>query len=272
MANIFSYLMPLVVKRLFDFKTALFLALFPTYVLYTTMPYAESIALFFAAAALLYATKRPLLSSVFFSPAVLIKYNLALGLPAFLKTWRLRHISLPLATVVAVALWHTVALGSPLAYFEMQRKYWGAEPAAPIQQIQWLLDGWFISYDWRISSLRITPEIWLVRNLAFEILFFIGATALKGLYLRYTLLESISLLFTIGTPAISIPRLLLSAFPALTYYSRRINTATYITATLLLMPIVTIWHIQVFCVVVRSPFHRRPTAVSGTDPAVFKKL
>lgn len=245
-ANFFSYLTPLVVGRLYGFKTALFLALFPTYVLYTTAPYAEGVALFFASAALLYAERRPALSSTFLALAVLVKYQMALALPAFVKTWRLRHYLPPAAAVSAVALWHTAALGSPLAYFEIQRQIWGAAPATPLQQAQWILEGWLTAQSWTLFGQRLEPWMWLARNWAIAAFFLAGAISLRGLHRRYALLQILPHLFTVGTPAISAPRFMLAAFPALSPYAQRVSPSLYIPVALALTAFVARWHFEAF--------------------------
>ena len=75
-----------------------------------------------------------------------------------------------------------------------------------------------------------SPTYWAVRNLLFEVFFFLGVFLLsrvKGYPWRwplvgYSLVVSLPLLFIEGTPVYSIPRLLLAGFPIFIEYSENV--------------------------------------------------
>jgi hypothetical protein len=74
--------------------------------------------------------------------------------------------------------------------------------------------------------MHLAPAYWLVRNLIFEIFYLAGAVLIlktqnknRIFLFVYSLCAIIPLLFVTGTPAISIPRLLLPAFPVFFGYT-----------------------------------------------------
>jgi hypothetical protein len=75
---------------------------------------------------------------------------------------------------------------------------------------------------------------WLVRNILFEVFYIFGAFYLfktkneNRVFLAvYSLIATIPLLFMTGTPLLSIPRLLLPAFPVFFGYSELLKKRTH---------------------------------------------
>jgi hypothetical protein len=237
--NSLSFVFPILVCKSFDFKTALFAELFPTYLVFTTIAYSDVIALVFLAAAILLLMKgRAIGSSLALSGAILAFFNLAWTLPAFLfhffreKSRRdlLAFFIAPLVTGVLILLWFKVQTGDLLAYFTLEAP-WGVAFANPVAQAQYLLcpggSGSFTCQSWEILGVALPPAYWLVRNLLFEAFYLVGALFLlkRGAVFLfvYCLLVFIPLLFLLGIPAMSIPRLLLPAFPVFLAYSTKLK-------------------------------------------------
>ncbi len=264
-ANAFSFLPPLLVLRLWGKREALFFSANPVYALFTTFPYAESLALTFLLAGL-WALKeeRPLASGLLFGLAVLSKYSavlpiagLSLYLLAFRREWRLPRLSrfyLPIgfAGLVSGLLFYLTA-GNPLAYLEVERG-WDAKIVGPIDSLNWLLArNWFTRQDWRVMSLHISPELWALRHLLFLGLYVLGlALLIKGRkdaefwYSLPTILLQASIR---GVPLISTPRLLLPAVPAWGALGEKLGgkgLTAAVVLMLLLTPFITCWHVYAF--------------------------
>ncbi|QIW23927.1 hypothetical protein EWF20_07030 [Sulfolobus sp. S-194] len=256
--NIFGYLFPIIVYKALDYKTALLLELFPIYIIYSTLPYSDVIYLTAIALVFYFLKKGKILpASIAMGFAIASFYSTALTLPSFvvkLKQSFLKFVIIPLIFGFSILSWYYVSTGNPFYYFELERSYWGVKFVAPLAQANWLMSGWFTTQHWTILSLELRPIDWLIRNLCFEIFFIILTLMLlrlkdkdKLFYLIYSLSVIIPLFFIVGTPVISIPRLLLAAFPS--FYSLKINKIwllIYVITSAALTPLFTFWQIYAF--------------------------
>ncbi|BCU68064.1 hypothetical protein HS7_15010 [Sulfolobales archaeon HS-7] len=256
--NVFSYVFPIILYKVFDFRTALVTELFPVYVVFSTIPYSDVVYLTFLALTFLLIKERKVLaSSVAYSLSIFTFYSIAWTLPAFivgLKKKFIKFVILPLITGAGIFFWYYRVTGTPFYYFEVEKAVWGVMFTNPIYQDVWLMNGWFTTQPWAILGVRLYPLEWLVRNVLFElfililILYFIRSTIPeKYFYLTYSLLAFLPLLLVIGTPAISIPRLLLAAFPA--FYNLKIGKwqlLLYVAICATLIPLVTLWQLYSF--------------------------
>jgi len=261
-ANAFSILPPLLALRLWGKREALFLAANPVYALFTTFPYAESLALTFLLAGLWFLEEeRSLTSGLFFALAVLSKYSAVLpiaGLSLYLlapgRKLGLSRFYLPVgfAGLVSALLFYLTA-GNPLAYLEVEGG-WDAKIVGPIDSLNWLLTrNWFTKQDWRVMSLHISPELWALRHLLFLGLYFLGlALLIKGkrdVEFWYSLPTVLLQASIRGVPLISTPRLLLPAVPAWGALGQRLEgkgLALAVALMLLSTPFITCWHVYAF--------------------------
>lgn len=244
--NILSFAFPLILMKTFGYKTALITVLFPTYLVFTTIPYSDVLSLLFLALSiLLIMRERIIASSAAVSLAICNSFNLAWTLPSYLlvllRGKRMRNLLfcvLPIATGVLILFWFKLKTGSYWTFFSVEHDVWMVCFATPLTQARWLLNvgghGWLTSQHWKIHGITLKPRYWLVRNLAFEAFYMSGAiilfrTAVKHrVFLGiYCLMVIVPLLFTIGTPAVSIPRLLLPAFPVFVGYSQLLRRQRY---------------------------------------------
>jgi hypothetical protein len=232
--NVISFIFPLVLHRTFGFKTALLAILFPTYLVFTTIPYSDVIVLLFLALSLFFVMREKIIaSSAMVSLAIMNAFRQAWMLPAYafiaLKSKRIRDLAffiIPALTGILILLWFDWRTGDFLSYFSLEKDTWGVHFTDPLSQIEWLRNGWFTTQTWTVFGLQLPPVYWIVRNLLFEGFYLVGAfyllrTANKNrifLFL-FSLSAIIPLLFVAGTPAISIPRLLLPAFPVFLGYA-----------------------------------------------------
>lgn len=256
--NIFGYLFPIIVYKTFNYKTALLLELFPVYIIYSTLPYSDVIYLTAVSLTFYFLKKEKILSaSIAMGFAIATFYSIAWTLPSFiikLKKSFLKFIIIPLLSGFSIFAWYYLSTGDPFYYFKLEKIIWGVKLVTPLCQINWLLNGWFTTQNWTILSLSLSPMDWLVRNLGFEIFFIILTINIirlndnnKWLYFTYSILAISPLLFIIGTPAISIPRILLSAFPS--FYSLKIEgiwLILYIIISIILTPLFVLWQIYAF--------------------------
>ncbi len=256
--NLFGFLFPIILCKTFNYKTALLVELFPVYVIYSTLPYSDVIYLTALALVFYFLKKgRVLPASIAMGLAILTFYSIAWTLPSFIIKLRksfLKFVIIPLLTGFSIFAWYYMFTGNPFYYFKLEKDIWGVKFVTPIYQVNWLLHGWFTTQDWTILSLHLTPIDWLIRNLVFEIFFIILTINIirlkddnKWLYFAYSLLAIVPLLFIIGTPAISIPRVLLSAFPV--FYSLKIKgiwLIIYILISIILTPLFVMWQIYAF--------------------------
>jgi len=245
--NILSFVFPLLIYESFGYTTALLTEFLPTYIAFTTLPYSDVIALTAIGASIMLLLKNRVDVRVgaCLSLAVATFYSLTYTLPSYLilsvgrgvgpsVKRALKIYLLPLISLLGVVLWYRQVHGV-FYYFTLEHNIWGVSLTTPIQQAQWLLNsngtGWFTSQNWYVLGLRLTPTYWFVRNLIFEAFYAAGTALLiwrtshpAKLFLAfYSATVEIPLLFIIGTPAISIPRLLLPAYPAIYGYAATLS-------------------------------------------------
>ncbi len=226
--NIISFVFPLVVYKTFGNKTALIAVLFPTYLVFTTIPYSDIVPLVFFTLSVFFLLKEKIIeSSISVGLAVLSAFHAVWMLPAYavdiIKTKRFKNIVFyiaPIAAGILVLLWFKLKTDNFMAYFSLETEGWREHFGTPFSQAKWLINGWFTNEPWKIFGIRLAPAYWLVRNLIFEIFYLAGAFLIlktqnkhRMFLFIYSLCAIIPLLFVTGTPAISIPRLLLPAFP-----------------------------------------------------------
>ena len=252
--NLLSFAFPILVWKAFGYRTALFAELFPTYIVFTTVAYSDVVPLVLLGATfLLLARERVLRASLALGGAIFAFYSLALTLPSFLvalsrkkRAADLLFYALPLAAVGAILLWYEVETGGYLSYIRLEAP-WQAGFGTPLAQVQYLLcphgQGTLTCQKWELFGVPLTPPYWVVRNLLFEAFYVAGALYLlrnksrqRAFLSVYSLSVVVPLLFVTGVPAMSIPRLLLPAFPVFVGYSDLLRgtrtTQVYITLSL----------------------------------------
>ena len=228
-ANALSFIIPYVIYRTFGFKVALLAELFPVYLVFTTIPYSESVTLLFLTLSVLLALQRRILaSSGSLSLAVFSAYAMAFATPsfaiAFLKRYRWKtflFFVLPVLTGLLILTWFRLVSGSYTTYFTVEATHWHVSVATPLQQAAWLQGKGTESLGfWPF------PGGWLTRNLPFEAFYVFGALYLlrmqaenRAFLAAYSLSVILPLFFVIGGPALSIPRLMLPAFPVFVAYA-----------------------------------------------------
>lgn len=232
--NVISFIFPLVLHKTFGFKTTLLAILFPTYLVFTTIPYSDAIVLILLALSLFFMLREKFIaSSGMISLAIIGSFHQAWLLPAYVfeifNLKRLRNLTfclLPLVTGILIFLWFKWKTGDVIAYFSIEEKSWGVYFASPYEQVLWLIKGWFAARTHTIFGINLPPIYWMLRNILFELFYLVGAVYLlwttnkhREFLFLYSLFAIIPLLFVIGTPAISIPRLLLPAFPVFLSYA-----------------------------------------------------
>ena len=243
--NILSFAFPLVLYRTFGYKTALIAELFPTYLVFTTIPYSDVISLFFLALSVcLILREKIIASSAAVSLAIFNSFNLAWTLPSFLvhllKQKRVKNLlfyGLPAGAGILILVYFQVRLGDWWRFFAIERVIWNVHFSNPVGQVVWLLNAgqtWFNNEIYQIFSLRLMTGYWLSRNILFEVFYIFGAFYLlktkneNRIFLAvFSLIATIPLLFMTGTPILSIPRLLLPAFPVFFGYSELLKKRTH---------------------------------------------
>jgi hypothetical protein len=239
--NALSFVFPVLLYRTFGFRTALFAELFPTYLLFSTIPYSDVVALIALAGCFLLLLKdRVTFASVCVSEAILTFFNLAWILPSFLfallekkrrRQWRsnLFFYVVPLMMGGLIAVWLKAHTGAYLDIEKLEAP-WGVTFVNPITQAVYLLcpngTGTYTCQRWEADGIFLPPLYWLVRNVLFEAFYVFGAFYLLKTAVRfrvffcvYCLSVTIPLLFWTGFVSLSIPRLLLPAFPIFIGYS-----------------------------------------------------
>lgn len=236
--NLMSFIFPLLLYKAYGYRTAFFAEMFPTYLLFGTIAYSDVIALVFIAGCLLLLMKdRISPASAAMSVAILTFFNLAWVLPSFLITlaanrrWRdlLLFYVLPVVTGGLIILWLNAETGVFLDFVKLESP-WGVRIVNPITQAYYLLcpsgTGSFTCQPWEADGVFLPPLYWLLRNIAFESFYIFGAFYLlrtrskhRVFLCVYCLSVTIPLLFLTGFVALSIPRLLLPAFPVFIGYS-----------------------------------------------------
>lgn len=226
-ANVLSVLVPVVVYVTFGFRAALLMELFPTYLVYTTIPYSEALTLLFLSLAVLLALRgRLFASSGSLSLAFIGAYSMAWAGPSFaLAFWKrirrrtLLFYLLPLLAGGLVLYWFQSAAGSYLYYFTVENVHWHVSLSTPWDQAVWLAQRDHVGF-WPF------PGTWVTRNLPFEAFYAFGALYLliskldnRVFLSAYSLSVILPLFFIIGGPAEAIPRLLMPAFPVFAAYA-----------------------------------------------------
>ncbi len=267
--NVLSFVFPLMLLRLVNFRTALLVALFPTYLVFTTVAYSDALALVFLGLGFLCFFKgRYLLAGVAIGAAGLVLYDLFVAAVPFLvymllfqKERRLRAyagVLVPVALAGASVLAaYEIATGNPFTFFQLERMLWGVKLSNPLAQLQWLSvhreAGTASSKFYVLLSLDLTPTYWVVRNLLFEA-FLVGGIFLltkiedprKWLYVTYSVVVALPLFFVIGTPVYSIPRLMLAAFPIFIGYSPLVRKRWQLTVYAVLAVLASFWMVLSF--------------------------
>jgi len=254
--NIFGYIFVFLAYKYYGFKGSLVLSTFPVFVLYSTIPYSDDIALTFLILSL---NLEGWLSALSLAGAIATFYNLAYTLPSFLLKYRRKiwYFIPPLVVggIILIAFW--IFTGSPLTFFSVENEYWYAYFTTPWCQAEWILN----CYDHFINTFfapcfHLSPLIYLLRNYAF-LAFYITGTILfykkyKNVFLTlYSLSIILPLFFIHGVPSISLPRLLLPAFPSLLGYvdiifKRNAYTVIYIIISFFLTFFFTEWQVLAF--------------------------
>jgi hypothetical protein len=226
--NALSFVVPYVLYRAFGFRVALLAEMFPTYLVFTTIPYSEALTVLFLALAIALAMRQKVFSSsAAVSLGVLSAFNAAFVLPSFVLAFarnRRRTIPffvLPVVAGLLILAWFQIVSGSYSTYFGIEATHWHVSLASPFQQAAYLLQEGTKSLGfWPI------PGGWLTRNLPFEafyvlgvLLFLLVRTENRGFLGAFSLSVIVPLFFVVGGPALSVPRLLLPAFPVFVSYS-----------------------------------------------------
>lgn len=212
------------------------LALFPPFLVFGTVAYSEGLYVLLAAAALALADRgRPLIGGLAAALATTTRF---MGGPALLVAflpwgrWRtLRDwlgFGLVALTGVGILAYLWLWTGQPFGYLEAQ-KPWGAALAWPWEHLDWLLHGWFTQQAGPVSSGNLTPVDTLVRDVVFSLPVVAGIVLLfrrpggtsAAVYSLVVFLAAIS---TVGTPAASLPRFLVAAFPAIAILGERVHS------------------------------------------------
>jgi hypothetical protein len=236
--NILSFVFPLILAKTFGFRMALFTELFPTYIVFSTIPYSDVVALIFLSATILLFTKKKILeASGSISLAIATFFNLAWTLFSFVIEFaRQKELKkavlfclLPLLVGLILILWFKTETGNYLGFFQIELR-WQTAFGTPLQQALYLLcpkgQGTLTCQPWEVHGVFLPPPYWLIRNLAFETFYLFGAFYLLKTKLQYnvflfvySLSVIVPLFFLLGFAAMSIPRLLLPAFPIFASYS-----------------------------------------------------
>jgi Gpi18-like mannosyltransferase len=263
-ANFFSFIPPIILNREKGIGEALFLVLNPAYVLYTSVPYSEAMALTFLLIGLyLFMSRKYTSSGILFALAMLTRYNsvLGAGMLLLILLWKreLRNtlrFSFPLVLAgIAILAFFWIKLGNPLGYFEIE-KTWDSGITTPVQQAKWIMKSWFTDQPWKFNGWHIGGIHWLIRNYLFIAIYLFGVILLfnkkrpeEGVYsLPYLVIQTVIK----GIPSISTPRLLLPAVPAWSVYGNICRKKALVIIGVITLPsmialhYITLWHIQAF--------------------------
>ncbi|CAI1494002.1 conserved membrane protein of unknown function [Thermococcus nautili] len=252
LANFLSFIPPFIVLRRWGLRPALFLALNPAYVLFTTAPYSEALALSLALAAYDLRDRKPEAAGVLLGLAVTAKYSMVLLAPAFILSREWKRFLIPFAVFCALlAAFFVQVSGSPFTYFEIERT-WDSSLDGPIAQAKWLLGSWFVKQNWHVGDFRLRGIHWLLHHWAFLVPYTVGLFLLarRRRWADFTFsAPTVALQYLItGVPAVSASRLLLPAVPA---WCALAETEDYVFITLIVAMLVGIhyaglWHMEAF--------------------------
>jgi Gpi18-like mannosyltransferase len=252
LANALSFVPPLLVLRRYGLKAAVLLSLNPAYVLFTTAPYSEALALSLALLAYELMEERPGAAGALLGLAVVAKYSMVLLAPAFVLSGQRKRFLAPFITfcLLLAAFFYRLG-GSPLVYLKIERA-WDSSLGGPIEQARWLLGSWFVRQGWHVGGFELSGAHWLLHHWAFVVLYTVGLLLLarKKLWTDLAFSAPTVLLqyFVTGVPAVSAPRLLLPAVPA---WCALAETEDYVFIALTLAMLVGIhyaglWHMEAF--------------------------
>ena len=239
--NVLSFIFPVVLYKAFNFRAALLAELFPTYLVFTTIPYSDIVSLVLLALTILLLLKnRIIAASATVSLAIMNSFNLAWTLPSYLfillekKKYRnLLFCVLPGIAGLLILIWFRWKTGDFWTYLQLEREVWKVHFTDPVSQIIWLFkvgDEWFAHVKYNIFGFKQVTVYWVIRNLVFEAFYIIGLVKLFRMrdnfsfFLGvYCIAAILPLLFLSGTPVLSVPRLLLAAFPVFLGYAAMLN-------------------------------------------------
>ena len=141
--NVISFAFPLVLHKTFGYKAALMAILFPTYLVFTTIPYSDIIPLFLFACSLFFLLQDKIIeSSVTVSIAVMSAFHAVWMVPAYIfalfKNKHLKNLVFfiaPFIVGVLVLLWFKLKTDDYLSYFSLESAGWREHFGTPFSQI-----------------------------------------------------------------------------------------------------------------------------------------
>lgn len=237
------------VTRLMGWRPGLFLAMWPSWVAFSSFGYTEGTWILLAAAAMLaWRAGLAVWAGAAAATAILLRFA---GVFPFLTFgfWALsidRRRALLFAAPVATAgagliTWYAATTGNPFAYAEAS-KPWGPTLGWPWQQIEWIYHGRFTT----APGIREHLSFWLLRNAAFVVPTVFGFALLvrqaraghgdtmrfrspaemvpnPGMLAAFCGGTLVLVLFAADTQILGIPRYVLAAFPAIAMLGTRIR-------------------------------------------------
>ena len=264
-SNTASVLLFLVLARLYGWRAALLLYLVPPMPLYTTAAYSESLGLLLLALAVLDCSRRRhARAAAWVALAAWARYVLGLAglglLAASLARGDRRGALLgllPLAASLALLLaFFSHVGGSPLAYLEAE-KSWEAGLSSPLAQAEWLLRSGIVEQFSTLRGIPLGGAVYLARNLIYYVVLTAGLVlgvsrpcepGRCGIPMTLPLAAMLPALT--GVPAMSVPRLALSAFPLLAPIASRMSRSPsgllFLAGEAAALPVVTVWHMESF--------------------------
>lgn len=234
----------------FGSRPAMFLALFPSFLVFGSVAYSEGLFLLLGALALAWLERQyHIRGGIAASLAVMVRY---MGGPFFIlaaipwrrpRTWSSAW-SLGILAVTGTALWLFLWhwTGYFMGYYEAQRP-WGGGLTTPWGHFDWLLHGWFTTQGGTVAQGNLGPVDFVVRDVLFLVPAIWGLVLLwprrngTGTF-AYSLGVVLLALCLDGTPAAALPRYMLAAFPAIAILGNKLHSweawATYAATGLFL--------------------------------------
>lgn len=217
-------------------RAGLAFALFPSWMVFSSVGYSEGLYVLLAATGLAFAERgRLAIGGLAAGIAATARY---LGGPALLlavlpwRAWRqpARWLAFALVAAAGVGLfvWMWYWTGHFLGYYESQ-KPWGGQVAWPWEHFDWLLHGWFTLQGGAIQAGNLSPVDFVMRDIVFSIPILLGlgllwqrrATSMPSFV--YSLVVFLTAICTSGTPAAALPRYVAVAFPAIAVLGDRVR-------------------------------------------------